>query len=115
MVDLEPNEIDNVQNSTYSAIFNQRFLFSGKEGGDNNFARGHYTVGKEMMDRVRDRIRKLVDECDNVQGFIMNHSVGGGTGSGLGSLLLERIDVDYRKKTKVICLHCVHDHVSIFF
>merc|ERR1711972_1163511 len=38
---------------------------------------------------------------ENVQGFIVNHAVGGGTGSGLGALILERIAVDYRKKSKI--------------
>merc|ERR1712190_559526 len=73
----------------------------GKEDAANNFARGHYTVGKEMIDKVNERLRKLVDNCDNVQGFVGNHSVGGGTGSGLGALILERIAVDYRKKSKL--------------
>jgi len=54
-----------------------------------------------MIDKVNDRLRKLVDNCDNVQGFVINHSVGGGTGSGLGALILERIAVDYRKKSKL--------------
>merc|ERR1711972_1115287 len=53
------------------------------------------------IDKVNDRLRKMVDNCDNVQGFVVNHSVGGGTGSGLGALLLERIAVDYRKKSKL--------------
>ena len=26
----------------------------------NNFARGHYTIGKEIVDLVLDRIRKLL-------------------------------------------------------
>merc|ERR1711876_54840 len=60
-----------------------------------------YTWGKEQMDIVNDRIRKLVDNSENVQGFIVNHSVGGGTGSGLGMLILERLAVDYRKKSKI--------------
>jgi hypothetical protein len=30
--------------------------------------------------------------------------VGGGTGSGLGSLLLERLSVDYGKKSKLVPL-----------
>jgi len=101
MVDLEPNVIDDVKNSKYSKIFHPEFLLSGKEDAANNFARGHYTVGKEMIDKVNDRLRKLVDNCDNVQGFVINHSVGGGTGSGLGALILERIAVDYRKKSKL--------------
>ena len=33
---------------------------TGKEDAANNYARGHYTVGKEMIDLVLDRIRKLV-------------------------------------------------------
>jgi len=101
MVDLEPNVIDDVKNSKYSKIFHPEFLLAGKEDAANNFARGHYTVGKEMIDKVNDRLRKLVDNCDNVQGFLINHSVGGGTGSGLGALMLERIAVDYRKKSKI--------------
>merc|ERR550532_2145168 len=101
MVDLEPNVIDDVKNSKYSAIFHPEFLLAGKEDAANNFARGHYTVGKEMIDKVNDRLRKLVDNCENVQGFVVNHSVGGGTGSGLGALILERIAVDYRKKSNL--------------
>merc|ERR1711974_324239 len=42
-----------------------------------------------------------VEDCENVQGFIMAHSVGGGSGSGLGMLILERLAVDYRKKSKI--------------
>merc|ERR1712087_200827 len=71
------------------------------EDAANNFARGHYTTGKEIMDSVSDRLKKAVEDCDNLQGFIMTHSVGGGTGSGLGMLILERLAVDYRKKSKI--------------
>jgi len=100
-VDLEPNVIDDVKNAPNASIFHAEFLLSGKEDAANNFARGHYTVGKEIIDKVNDRLRKLVDNCDNVQGFVISHSVGGGTGSGLGALILERIAVDYRKKSKL--------------
>merc|ERR1712137_1147304 len=100
-VDLEPNTIDDVKNSNVSSIFHPEFLLNGKEDAANNFARGHYTVGKEIIDKVNDRLRKLVDNADNVQGFVINHAVGGGTGSGLGALILERIAVDYRKKSKL--------------
>jgi len=94
---LESNVIDDVKNGPLAGIFHPEFLLSGKEDAANNFARGHYTVGKEIIDKVNDRLRKLVDNCDNVQGFIITHSVGGGTGSGLGALILERVAVDYRK------------------
>ena len=41
-----------------------------------------------MVDIALDRIRKLADNCTGLQGFMLFHSVGGGTGAGLGSLLL---------------------------
>jgi len=100
-VDLEPTVIDDVRRGRKANFFHPDFLVNGKEDAANNFARGHYTVGKEQMDVVNDRVRKLVDNCENVQGFIVNHSVGGGTGSGMGMLILERIAVDYRKKSKI--------------
>merc|ERR550534_983675 len=100
-VDLEPTVLDDIRRSEYSGMYHPEFLVNGKEDAANNFARGHYTVGKEQMDKVNDRIRKMVEDCDNVQGFIMTHSVGGGTGSGMGMLILERLAVDYRKKSKI--------------
>ena len=53
------------------------------------------------MDLALDRIRKLADNCTGLQGFLVFNAVGGGTGSGLGSLLLERLSVDYGKKSKL--------------
>ncbi|KAG6542086.1 hypothetical protein Mapa_016503 [Marchantia paleacea] len=54
-----------------------------------------------MVDLCLDRLRKLADNCTSLQGFLLFHAVGGGTGSGLGSLLLERLTVDYGKKAKL--------------
>ena len=74
---------------------------TGKEDAANNYARGHYTIGKEIVDLVLDRLRKLSDQCTGLQGFLIFHSFGGGTGSGFTSLLMERLSVDYGKKSKL--------------
>ncbi|KAI8367537.1 tubulin alpha-1 chain [Radiomyces spectabilis] len=100
-VDLEPSVIDEVRTGTYSRLFHPEQLISGKEDAANNYARGHYTVGKEMVDNVLDRVRRLADNCGGLQGFLIFHSFGGGTGSGFGSLLMERLSVDYGKKSKL--------------
>jgi tubulin alpha len=100
-IDLEPTVIDEVRNGPYRQLFHPQQLISGKEDAANNFARGHYTIGKEVIDTVLDRIRKLSDQCNGLQGFVLYHSVGGGTGSGFASLLLERLSVDYGKKSKL--------------
>lgn len=119
--------IDEVRTGTYRQLFHPEQLISGKEDAANNFARGHYTIGKEIVDLCLDRIRKLADNCTGLQGFLVFNAVGGGTGSGLGSLLLERLSVDYGKKSKLgftiypspqvtyivaLCLDVVSDVVS---
>lgn len=64
-------------------------------------ARGHYTVGKELIDTVMDKVRRLADNCTGLQGFFVFHSFGGGTGSGFGALLMDRLSNDYGKKSKL--------------
>ncbi|KAG6613982.1 tubulin alpha chain [Phytophthora cinnamomi] len=82
-------------------LYHPEQIISGKEDAANNYARGHYTIGKEYVDVVLDRVRKLADACTGLQGFMVFNAVGGGTGSGLGSLLLERLSVDYGRKSKL--------------
>ncbi|GAB5588429.1 Tubulin alpha-1C chain [Umbelopsis nana] len=100
-VDLEPTVIDEVRTGAYRQLFHPGQLISGKEDAANNYARGHYTIGKELIDPVMDRIRRLADNCTGLQGFLVFHSFGGGTGSGFGALLMERLSIDYGKKSKL--------------
>uniref|UniRef100_A0A3P8S713 Tubulin alpha chain-like 3 n=1 Tax=Amphiprion percula TaxID=161767 RepID=A0A3P8S713_AMPPE len=97
-VDLEPSVIDEVRTGTYCQLFHPEQLITGKEDAANNYARGHYTIGKEIIDLVLDRLRKL---CTGLQGFLVFHSFGGGTESGFTSLLMEHLSVDYGKKSKL--------------
>ena len=103
LIDTDPDTIENIQESNFSCLYDKDYFISGKEDCANNFARGHFTIGAELIDKITDKIRKQTEECDNLQGFIMHHSIGGGTGSGLGTLILQRLSVDYSKKTKVMC------------
>ena len=100
-VDLEPNVIDSIATSHLRGLFNPEQMVAGKEDAANNYARGHYTVGKELIDNTVERIRKLSDNCTGLQGFLIFHSFGGGTGSGFTSLLMERLAIDYGKKSKL--------------
>uniref|UniRef100_A0A2K6S1X6 Tubulin/FtsZ 2-layer sandwich domain-containing protein n=1 Tax=Saimiri boliviensis boliviensis TaxID=39432 RepID=A0A2K6S1X6_SAIBB len=56
-VDLEPTVIDEVRTGTYRQLFHPEQLITGKEDAANNYARGHYTIGKEIIDLVLDRIQ----------------------------------------------------------
>ncbi|KAH0474990.1 MAG: hypothetical protein KVP17_004064 [Porospora cf. gigantea B] len=100
MVDLEPTVIDEVKSGPMRHLFNPDLMVDTQDGAANNFARGFYTVGKEIVDDVMEKLRKSVDQCAGLQGFIIYHAVGGGTGSGLCALLSEMIDTEYPRKPK---------------
>ncbi|RAK79118.1 tubulin alpha chain [Aspergillus fijiensis CBS 313.89] len=100
-VDLDPSPVDEVRTGQYRQLFHPETLINGKEDAANNYARGHYTIGKEMVEEVADRIRRVADNCSSLQGFLVFHSFGGGTGSGFGALLLERLSTEYGKKSKL--------------
>lgn len=51
---------DEVRKGKYRQLFHPEQLISGKEDAANNYARGHYTVGKEIVDLVLDKVRKMV-------------------------------------------------------
>ena len=48
-IDLEPTVIDEIRTGTYKQLFNPSQLITGKEDAANNYARGHYTIGKEQV------------------------------------------------------------------
>lgn len=100
-IDLEPTVIDEIRTGTYKDLFHPEVLVSGKEDAANNYARGHYTVGKEIIDQVLNTIRRLTDNCNGLQGFLVFHSFGGGTGSGFTSMLMEKLSMEYSKKSKL--------------
>ena len=101
LVDLEPTVVDEVRMGTYRQLFHPEQLITGKEDAANNYARGHYTIGKEQIEVTVDKIRRMADQCTGLQGFLVFHSFGGGTGSGFASLLMERLSVEYGKKSKL--------------
>ncbi|XP_040578817.1 tubulin alpha-2 chain [Lepeophtheirus salmonis] len=97
-LDLEPTVVDGIRSGPYRKLFNPMSIVHGREDAANNFARGHYTVGNQFFDVAMDRIRRAVTNCDALQGFLIYHSFGGGTGSGFASLLSEHIKDEYKRK-----------------
>jgi hypothetical protein len=67
----------------------------GQTGAGNNWAKGHYTEGAELVDNVLDVVRREAEACDLLQGFQLTHSLGGGTGSGMGTLLISKVREEY--------------------
>ncbi|SOV75479.1 tubulin gamma chain [Plasmodium sp. DRC-Itaito] len=99
LFDLEPRVINSIQTSEYRNLYNPENMFISKEGGGagNNWGCG-YSQGHKVEEEIIDMIDREVDNSDNLEGFILSHSIAGGTGSGMGSYLLELLNDNYSKK-----------------
>ncbi|KAI9598425.1 alpha-beta tubulin [Syncephalis fuscata] len=95
MVDLEPGTMDTIRQGPYGKLFRPDNFVHAQSGAGNNWAKGHYTEGAELVDAVIETIRQETESCDSLQGFQFTHSLGGGTGSGMGTLLISKIREEY--------------------
>merc|ERR1712042_175971 len=91
LIDLEPGTVDVIKASPVGTLFKPDNFVFGASGAGNNWAKGHYTEDAELIEEGLDVIRKEVENCDCPQGFQICHSLGGGTGSGMGTLVLLKL------------------------
>ncbi|KAB8208294.1 Tubulin/FtsZ, GTPase domain-containing protein [Aspergillus parasiticus] len=95
LVDLEPGTMDAVRAGPFGQLFRPDNFVFGQSSAGNNWAKGHYTEGAELVDSVVDVVRREAESCDCLQGFQITHSLGGGTGSGMGTLLISKIREEF--------------------
>ena len=87
--------MDTIRSMEVGKMFKPDNFVYGANGAGNNWAKGHYTEGAELVDQVLDVLRREAESCECLQGFQMTHSLGGGTGSGMGTLLLSKIKEEF--------------------
>ena len=92
---MEPGTIETVKASKIGGLFRPDNMIFGQSSAGNNWAKGHYTEGAELVDQILDVARREAENCDCLQGFQIAHSLGGGTGSGLGTLLISKIREEF--------------------
>lgn len=102
-VDLEPTVTDEIRTGPYRSLFHPSQVISAKEDASNCYARGYYTLGRDILEEVLENIRKQVECCECIQSFFVFHSFGGGTGSGFTSLLLDHIASEFTSKSRLGC------------
>jgi tubulin gamma len=99
LLDLEPRVLNSIQSSAYKNIYNPENFYIHKEGtgAGNNWGMG-YSMGEQVHEEILDMIDREADGSDSLEGFMLLHSIAGGTGSGLGSFMLERLNDRFPKK-----------------
>ena len=66
-------------------------------GAGNNWANG-YDIAQSVQEEILEMMDREADGSESLEGFLMCHSIAGGTGSGMGSFLLERLNDHFPKK-----------------
>lgn len=99
LYDLEPRVISSIRSSEYRDLYNPENFFVSEEGGGagNNWASG-YAQAESVHDTLMDMVDREADGSDSLEGFVLCHSIAGGTGSGMGSYLLETLNDHFPKK-----------------
>ncbi|XP_017477343.1 PREDICTED: tubulin gamma-1 chain [Rhagoletis zephyria] len=99
LLDLEPRVIHSIMSSPYAKLYNPENVYLSKHGGGagNNWASG-YSQGEKLQEEIFDIIDREADGSDSLEGFVLCHSIAGGTGSGMGSYIMERLSDRFPKK-----------------
>ena len=96
LVDMESGVLSALARSSQSSLFDSAVsVVSDVSGSGNNWAHGYCVFGPQYGRPVLECVRRQSEQCDSLQAFILTHSTGGGTGSGLGSYILEQLADEY--------------------
>ena len=88
LIDMEEGVLNSLLNSKIGEIFSNTEMVKDVSGAGNNWATGFHFYGNLYKEKITDIVRKECEACDCVQSFFLLHSMGGGTGSGLGTRTL---------------------------
>ncbi|KAI9141926.1 Tubulin/FtsZ family, GTPase domain-containing protein [Paraphysoderma sedebokerense] len=92
IVDMEEGVINEFSRTSHlNELFDDRQKITDKSGSGNNWAVGYHHYGPQHREQLVDMVRKESEYCDSLQSVFITHSMGGGTGSGLGSYLTEML------------------------
>jgi len=94
LVDMEPkviNECYNSQKIKNLWEYDKTKSFYKQEGSGNNWAFGHNIHGPDCHKPIMEMFNRELEKTDYLDSVIFFQSLAGGTGSGLGSYLLEAI------------------------
>eukprot|EP00966_Prymnesium_polylepis_P336166 7391458-Prymnesium_polylepis.2 len=104
LVDTEPKVVRSVASALGAERLHPRCALVEQGGRGNNWAMGYNGVdggggaSGSVADAALEALRWQVERCDWFSGLVLCHSIGGGTGAGLGSLLLQEARDAYPRR-----------------
>ena len=95
LIDMEEGVVNDIMKSPLASLFDQKQIINDVSGAGNNWAVGYFDYGNKYKDQISEVIRKSAEQCDCLQCFFCLHSMGGGTGSGVGTFVLRLLEDEY--------------------
>ena len=95
LVDTEEGVVGQLLRGPLGDLFDRQQVLTDVSGAGNNWAHGSEVYGPLHREAFLECVRRAVGHCDSIQCFSLVHSMGGGTGSGLGSYLLRALQDEY--------------------
>ncbi|XP_028997384.1 tubulin epsilon chain [Betta splendens] len=102
LVDMEEGVVNEILQGPLREVFDSTQLLTDVSGSGNNWAVGHMTYGSAYRDQIVDKLRKTAEQCDCLQCFFLIHSMGGGTGSGLGTRVLSLLEEEFPEVCRIV-------------
>ena len=91
LVDMEEGPVSETLRGPLGELFDRSNLITDISGAGNNWAHGFELYGPQHRDSVAEAVRSASELCDSLQSFFVMHSLGGGTGSGVGTYILSML------------------------
>ena len=95
LIDTEQGVINQLLKSDVGELFDNTQLLNEVSGAGNNWAQGFYDYGSNYKDKILSHLNNVLEQCDSPQCFFITHSIGGGTGSGLGSFIVNLLGEEF--------------------
>ncbi|XP_068432788.1 tubulin epsilon chain isoform X2 [Clinocottus analis] len=102
LVDMEEGVVNEILQGPLREVFDSTQLLTDVSGSGNNWAVGHMTYGSAYREQIVDKLRKAAEHCDCLQCFFLIHSMGGGTGSGLGTRVLGLLEEEFPEVCRIV-------------
>ncbi|XP_074415865.1 tubulin epsilon chain [Austrofundulus limnaeus] len=102
LVDMEEGVVNQILQGPLREVFDSTQLLTDVSGSGNNWAAGYMTYGSAYRESIVDKLRKASEHCDCLQCFFLIHSMGGGTGSGLGTRVLSLLEEEFPDVCRIV-------------
>uniref|UniRef100_A0A3Q3ASP7 Tubulin epsilon 1 n=1 Tax=Kryptolebias marmoratus TaxID=37003 RepID=A0A3Q3ASP7_KRYMA len=102
LVDMEEGVVNEILQGPLREVFDSTQLLTDVSGSGNNWAVGYMTYGSAYRESIVDKLRRASERCDCLQYFFLIHSMGGGTGSGLGTKDLSLLEEEFPDVCRIV-------------